>query len=193
MKIRLEITGTTPLMMHNDRLSDPSNPITMQIKELTAKKTNKTIRDEDDISKLEWMGSAYTDENNEIVMPCANIIRCLRDAGAITRKSKDIARALSPLNIRVPLLIDGPRKLDELWGQSQYIDKRMVKVKAGRIKRTRPIFPKWALVADFDLLDTVMNPSALENIIEIAGASTGLGDARVLGYGRFKTKITKSK
>ena len=196
MRIQIQLTGTTPLMMHNEQLSDPSNKFTVAIKELTAKGKNKTIKDDEEISKLEWHGGAYADNENKVVMPAANVIRCLRETAAITRQGRNIARALSPLTMFVPLIvIDGPRVLNELWGngRTQYIDRRMVKPQRGRIKRTRPIFPKWELIIEFELLDTVMNFTALQNICEVAGLSTGLGDARILGYGRFECKIVKRK
>lgn len=193
MRIRIELTGTTPLLMHSDRLSDPSNKVTIAIKELTAKGKNKTTRDDDEISKLEWFGSAYVDEKNEIVIPSMNIIRCLRDAAGITRKGKDIARFVSPYELNIPLIIGGTRKLDELWNNPAHIDRRMVKPQRGRVKRTRPIFPKWGLTAHFELLDSVLNFDALKNICVVAGLSTGLGDARILGYGRFEAKVAEVK
>lgn len=194
MRIQVEITGTTPLIMHSDRLADTSDKITIAIKELTAKKTSKTTKDEETISKLEWHGSAYTDANGNVAIPSANIIRCLRDAAAITKKGKDIVRAVSPFALTMPLIINGqsPTKLDKLWGNPIYVDSRMVKIQRDRVKRTRPIFPKWGLAGTFELLDSVMNFTTLENIFEIAGLSTGLGDARILGYGRFACKITKT-
>lgn len=183
-------------MMHNEQLSDQSNKFTVAIKELTAKGKNKTLKDDEEISKLEWYGGAYADNENKVVMPVANVIRCLRETAAITRQGKNIARALSPLTMFIPLIVvDGPRTLSELWGNghTQYIDRRMVKPQRGRIKRTRPIFPKWKLTIEFELLDTVMNLATLQNICEVAGLSTGLGDARILGYGRFECKIVKLK
>jgi hypothetical protein len=196
MRVQIQLTGTTPLMMHNERLSDQSDRFTILIKELTAKGKNKTTADDDDISKLEWYGGTYSNDKAEVVMRSANLIRCLRDAAAITKQGKGIARALSPLTMSVPLIVvNGPRLLDELWGDghTQWVDRRMVKPQRGRVKRTRPIFPKWKLIADFELLDTVMNFTTLQNICEIAGLSTGLGDARILGYGRFECKIVKLK
>jgi len=196
MRIQIQLTGTTPLMMHNERLSDQSDAYTIMIKELTAKGKNKTTKDDDEISQIEWQGGIYADSENKVVMPVANLIRCFRDAAAITKQGKGIARALSPLTMFVPfIVVGGPRVLSELWGDghTQYIDRRMVKPQRGRVKRTRPIFPKWKLSADFELLDTVMNFTTLQNIGEIAGLSTGLGDARILGYGRFECEIVKLK
>ena len=199
MRIQITFAGTTPLIMHSDKLADSANEYTVMIKELTAKKKNKTTADEEQISKLEWMGSSYVDNNNVVIMPCGNLIRCMRDAAAITKNGRDIARAMSPITLHVPLLIadnDGElkeRKLDALWGDPKHIDRRMAKVGQSRVKRTRPIFPQWAVTATFELLETVLNYTTVVNICEAAGLTTGLGDARILGFGRFEANVKKLK
>jgi len=199
MRIQITFSGKTPLIMHSDRLADSSNEYTVMIKELTAKKKHKTTADEEDISKLEWCGSAYIDNNNVVIMPSANLIRCMRDAATAISKGKDIARAMSAVDMHVPLLIPDPAgefktcKLDTLWGDPKHIDRRMVKVGQSRVKRTRPIFPQWAMVATFELLETVLNYTTVVNICEAAGLTTGLGDARILGFGRFNASVKKLK
>ena len=128
-----------------------------QIKELTDKKKNQTDTDKDIVSKLEWRGGLYSDLNGELVMPLANIIRCFREAATMTKEGKKVARGISPLEMTVPLHIDGLRKVDELIAHEKYFDRRQVKVGNGRIKRTRPIFHKWGLLANFEMLDDMIN------------------------------------
>jgi hypothetical protein len=178
--------------MHNERLSDQDDPIVRQIKELTDKRRNQTDSDKELISKLEWRGGVYVDTGGELVMPLSNIIRCFREAAAITKEGRKIARGLSPSEMTVPLRTDGSRKIEELITQEKYFDRRQVKVGNGRIKRTRPIFHKWGLVASFELLDDMLNFSSLTNIADLAGRAIGLCDARILGYGRFDAKISKA-
>lgn len=192
MKISVTISGKTPLLLHNERLSDPDDPIVRQIKELTDKRRNQTDVDKDMVSKLEWRGGLYSDLNGELVMPLANIIRCFREAATMTKEGKKVARGISPLEMTVPLLTDGSRKVDELIAHEKYFDRRQVKVGNGRIKRTRPIFHRWSLVANFELLDDMINLSSLVNIADLAGRAVGLCDARILGYGRFDVRIAKA-
>ena len=42
MKIRFEITGTFPMLHHNERLADPSDEWVRLIKKITAKKSKQT-------------------------------------------------------------------------------------------------------------------------------------------------------
>jgi hypothetical protein len=191
MRIRIELIGKTPLMMHNERLSDADNDFTRQIKEITDKGTNQTEADKQLLSKLEWFGGVYTNGTNEIIIPTANLIKCFRETATITKDGRKIARALSPLALHSPLVHDGPKELAKLFANPTFVDRRQVKVGRGRIKRTRPIFPAWGLVAEFELLPDVLDFHRCLDIVERAGMATGLGDARILGFGRFSATVTK--
>jgi hypothetical protein len=190
MRILVELTGTTPLLMHNEQLSDSDNPVVKQIKELTDK-SDQTESDKKEISRLEWRGGLYTNGGDEVVVPAKNLIKCFREAASETREGKKVAKTLSPLAMHYPLVHSGPGNVEELFKNPIFIDKRQVKVGTARIKRTRPIFPQWALTAEFMLSDTVMNFSAIKRVIELAGASVGLCDARILGHGRFEANVKK--
>jgi hypothetical protein len=171
MRVQIEFIGKTPLLMHNEQLSDPENETSREIKKITDKKTHQTDSDKQDIKKLEWAGGLYTEEGNPdvIVVPVRNIIKCLIEAATITKNGKNISSGLSPTNMSVPLMNGAGARYkgkEELWKNPIYTDSRQVKVGRGRIKRTRPVFAGWA---------------------------KGLGDARILGYGRFTGRVTKVK
>jgi hypothetical protein len=192
MRIHVELRGSTPLMMHNERLSNAEDPHAIAIKELTSKGTNQTPRDKEEISKLEWHGGLYTNGSDEIVIPSANLIKCVRETATITKEGKKVARALTPLSIHAPLIYPGgPKKLDALFADKTFVDRRQVKVGRGRITRTRPVFHQWALAIDFELLDDVMSFADVQRLWELAGLSTGLCDGRILGYGRFTAAVKK--
>lgn len=194
MRIHMELTGTTPLMMHNDRLSNPEDEFARQIKEITEKGKNQTDSDKELLKKLEWFGGLYEgeDKKGDIVIPVRNIIKCLIEAATITKSGRKISGGLSPTHLTVPLMNGGgPLHKDNLWGNLAYIDTRPVKVGRGRIMRTRPVFAKWNLYEDFEMLEDVLNFDALVRIVELAGLARGLGDARILGHGRFDAKVSK--
>jgi hypothetical protein len=193
MRIHIELTGKTPLMMHNERLSDPDNEFTKQIKEITDKGTNQTEADKVLLSKLEWRGGIYANNDGEVIIPSPNMIRCLREAAAVTKEGRKIARGLNPYELMMPLMTGCSRRVDDLFKDPAFADKRQVKIGRGRIKRTRPIFPRWAVAGDFELLEDVLSFAGLVNIVDLAGRAVGLCDARLLGYGRFEAKITKGK
>ena len=190
MRIRSYMTGTTPIMLHSDRLSDPDDPIVKQIRQITDKKKNQTEEDKKIVSKLEWFGALYTNGAKELVIPAANLIKLFRETGAITKDGTKIAKGVTPLALHFPLIHDGPKDLEKLFAAGPYVDRRPVGVGRSRIIRTRPIFPTWAIQADFEVLTDAINIDRASEIIVLGGISTGLGDARILGYGRYSAKVT---
>lgn len=54
MDLRLDITGTAPLLMHNSRLADPIDPIVRSMKKITGK-TKKTEDDHAETARLEFL------------------------------------------------------------------------------------------------------------------------------------------
>ena len=54
MRIILEMSGTSPLLMHNEQLADPANSFALAIAQLTSK-SEKTPEDQKEIQRLEFM------------------------------------------------------------------------------------------------------------------------------------------
>jgi hypothetical protein len=188
MDITLEITGTSPLLMHNIALADPDNPIVQEIASYTSKR-KKTEDDRRAIERLEWFGGLYTDEGR-IVMPTANIRRCIVEAGKITRQGTQFARALNFSDLFVPLVYEGPQDPRELFTLPQFHDRSAVGIQGKRTMRVRPKFPKWALVASVNLLESVVDLDDFRRSIEMAGKAIGLGDNRINGFGRFTVEVS---
>jgi hypothetical protein len=187
----ITMTGTAPLIQHNARTADPLDPYAKAIKEITAKRTNKTDADELEISRLKFAAGLYWDEATGPYLPAANVFRSLIEAGAMTRDGKKIERGVSFTSDRSVLEYDGPRDLEGLWGNgtSRFVDRRLAAVNRVRIPVTRPIFVDWA--ASFEVLvdDEVIDPEAFAAIAAKAGRAVGVGDYRRF-YGRFAVEVS---
>lgn len=193
MKVRIELQGTSPLLMHNPQMVDPEFEINRQIKALTAKR-KKTDDDMHQIEKLEWYGGIYLAVNGhgpEVVQPTAKVRKCLINTAKISKLGKSIQRALSFNSLNTPLIYDGPRTVDELWADKRFRSRLAVGIGGTkRIIRVRPQFPQWQLHVDGIFVeDAGLNFDELERIVELAGIVEGIGDNRVNGYGRFAGKI----
>jgi len=70
--IKLQLTGTRPLLMHADVFADPLNPLTKQHKSLTGKR-KKTDDDHEAIARSEWRGGMYFDDDMGPYIPGVNI------------------------------------------------------------------------------------------------------------------------
>ena len=189
MRVLIELTVTTTLLMHNVRLADKANELTKAIAEITAKKTNRTEADDVEIERLEFMGGLYHDPVLGPYIPTANLVRCFENAAKVVRQGTNVVRAFAVTTDRVALQYDGPRKPVELWAKPLYHDRRLVGIQRGKVIRVRPCFRQWRLTVEAELMEDVMSLDMLTRIVQSAGRMEGLGDARKLGYGRFTAEI----
>lgn len=190
MQITVELTGTAPLLMHNPQMVDPEFDINRQLKMLTSKR-KRTDEDISAIKRLEWYGGLYTDQDGKIVtQPTAKPRKCFIETARINKMGKTVERALSFHDINVPLAYDGPDSIHQLWESGRFHSYLSVGVNGKRVMRMRPSFFPWALSLQGLLIeDAGLNFEDLERIVSLAGESTGIGDNRVNGYGRFSGKV----
>lgn len=187
MKVRITLTGSAPLLMHNVKLANPLDPIARAMKEISSKR-KKTDADHEALAKLEFQGGLYIDDQVGPYLPGANVEKCLVEGARITKAGKQVERGLFVEAMECPLIYKGPRTADALWGDESFRSAMAVKVGQARIMRTRPIFREWAVEADADMDDTLINLSALQAIANDAGKMVGLGDYRPR-YGRFDAVV----
>ena len=199
-RVRIELWGTKPLLMHNERLANPFDEITRAIAAITSKRTRQTEDDKHQVQRLEWEGGLYFDHGTPAhgelparegvgpYIPSANLKKCLVNAGAIYRAGTSLIRALFPEDSEIPLLYEGPRDIDGLW-DAQFLDARMVGVQRNKVLRTRPKFEQWALSTVFMVETTIVDVYSLTRYLDTAGTTTGLGDYRPT-FGRFRAKLT---
>lgn len=190
MKFKLELTGSAPLIMQSDRLVDPFDPFTKEIKKITDKKTKKTEDDLHLLARLEWMGSLYHDKNVGVYIPGRNVVACIRDGAKRTRLGKDIQRAVIIEEEVIPLKYDGPRDIEQLYEDGRFKQRCSVVIKQARTIRTRPIFREWSLECNVYVDPEIMSPDKFVACAEAGGKLEGLGTWRPQ-HGRFSVKATR--
>jgi len=112
MELGIELTGSTPIVMHNPRLADPLDQMSKEIAKIS-KKTRKTEDDHAELSRLEWLGGLYTD-NGKIVLPTANLRKCLVQTGRAFKLGRQIERSVYFREQLTNLLYQGPNDLQAL-------------------------------------------------------------------------------
>lgn len=182
-RFRFHCVGTTPLLMHNARLSDPLDAIVKQMKPLNSKRA-KTEEDHEELARLEFWGGLYFDSVVGPYLPGQNFERCLHEAAKITKDGKKIERGVFIDTELNALEYRGPRTIDGLWQDKNFVHRASSKVGMNRVMRTRPVFRQWQVFSDGLYDPSVINLSELERIAETAGVMIGLGDWRPR-YGRF--------
>lgn len=187
MKVSIEITGTTPLLLHSARTVDPLDPMTKKIRIITNKR-KKTDDDHEEIARLEFLAGMYYDEDAGPYLPGENIFRSLHEAGKLTRSGVKVTRGLIVTTEINPLAYKGPRKQAEMYKQGFWF-RAPVRVGVQRVMRCRPQIPApWAAECEV-LLDTrVLSLEELGEIAESAGQYIGLCDWRGR-FGRYQAAV----
>lgn len=184
MKVRIE--GIAPLIMHNGLLADPEYHFTKEKKKITAKR-KKVEADQEEISRLEFLGSLYTDSTGKIIVPARVLLGAIIK-GAKGLKEGPAAKAGVFVDADVPLIYEGPTDPEELYKDKKFVLRVPVKQGTASVIRVRPIFQKWAVEFDLTIMDDVTNAQTVRQMLDHAGRMNGLGDWRPQ-YGRFK--VTK--
>jgi hypothetical protein len=195
----VEITGTTPLLMHSDNIdwadfmdswkNDPKN-----------KKKSKP--GDDRTPPWRWLGCLYHD-GSVITIPSENIMRCLMESAAqvLTGKGQKTFKSQSQSGllcreIHWPMLIKGKTiriseanalQDDEILFRDQAEQAKglgfelfVKRAKIGQVKhiRVRPQFADWSLRGSITITDLQITKEILQQFFEIGGFYKGLGDWR---------------
>lgn len=181
--IEFRIRGVAPLICHNAQLSDPLNPWTIAVAEISGKR-KKTTADLMEMAHREFLGSLYLDSEGAPVIPGGNIERMLRDAAAKSKQGKQVQAGLIVMD-DCPIAYEGPKDPEKLWGSGKHQLRASAKVGQQRVIRTRPCFMPWELGFRVDFDETILNERSVREFVEIAGRVVGLGDWRPK-HGRFE-------
>jgi hypothetical protein len=186
-ELKVRITGKAPLLLHNGRLADPTDEVAREMKKITAKRT-KTDEDHLELSRLEFTGGLYTDENGEPCIPGEVLESCLKSGAKVAKNGKKIEAGAFVSEYNVPLQYPGPRDADALWADKRFVHRSGVKVGQARVMRTRPKFDKWACEFTVEYQPEVINREEVVRALEDAGNLKGLCDYRPR-HGRFNVEV----
>ena len=168
-KYEVRIEGIRPLLMHScNSMLEESN--------------NKATRAKEHNPKTDAEAALYKDKEGNIVVPSFCVLSCLRGSAVnfqVPGKGKKTYKNFIYAGVRmetenIPLITENG------W----QIDAKTVVVQRSRIVRARPRFDNWALEFTMEIVDPIITPAVLKQIIEDAGRYSGLLDFRPL-YGLF--------
>jgi len=183
-ELEIKIRGIAPLLMHNGQTKDPMNEFSKAIKKVSSKR-NKTDDDYLQMSKLEWHASIYVNGNGKLIIPSDNIEACIIKGGMRNKNGKKLQSGMWLVENPGPEFnYTGPKDIDKLSEDPNFISKKAVKIKKNSVIRTRPIFNEWWLIFHIGYNPLVVNEEEIIEAIENAGRYEGLGDYRPK-YGRF--------
>lgn len=175
--VRVRIVGTPPgLLMQSDKLSNKRYPLTRELAEYTSKR-KKTDEDLEQIERIEWYGSLYLNENQQIVLPGLCLEMSMVYAARRSRLGKDFEIGLMVPNDAL-LEYDGAKNIDKLYAEQHTVDTRSVVVQKKRIQRTRALFRQWEAEFTIAYDPEILNEKQVRDTLELAGRYTHVGTYR---------------
>lgn len=186
--IIFRLTGTRPLIMQADTLANPLHPVTKAHKAVAAKR-KKTEDDHLWLLRSEWYANGYFDPEIGPYLPGINFEACIAEAAKASKQGKLTKQAVTVLTDKAPLIYDGPRDPEKLYGDGStpYVDVRGVKVSTSKVMRCRPIFLQWAAEFEVAFMPDLIDAEDLVRIVEHAGRVVGVGTYRPR-FGRFNVE-----
>ena len=194
-----KLTGTAPLLMHNERLANPMDPIARKMKEITNKR-KKTDTDLELLQNLEWIGGMYCTEDvgvNDGVpvgggRPAikASMVEAMLIKAAKRNKLGETFKAAVFIDddLKIPLEYEGSKDLAKIIKTPQFRDVRGCKLNQSKVMRTRPRFNSWAVTVTATYLEDSVNERDLREAFEYGGMMVGIGDYRPK-FGRFSVEF----
>lgn len=194
---RVTITGTRPLLMHADDIvwadrmkaweRDPAN------------RAERKVAD-DRSPGYRWLGCLYHDDE-QVVIPSENIMRCLMEGATMvpTGKGQKTFKAQSQSGCTIPegswplrvngktvpvstLFEDLTRTFDDFQALAADLGFLLFlkRARIGQAKhiRVRPRFDRWSIEGSMHVIDKEMTPEILQTIWDYAGRMKGLCDWR---------------
>lgn len=190
-KIKVQMNGITPLIMHSCKAANPLHPIAKEMKKYTSR-NKKTDEDYEKLSDLEWESGLYwNDDCGGLYIPGENFEAMLRVAARNFKKGKDVEKYVIVEEAYVPMTIrDGRKTFDELLNDYAYRDVRQMVVNRSRITRTRPRFNQWGCVFTIQYDEKFIDIDVIVQALEYGGQYVGMCDSRPR-YGKFAVVITE--
>lgn len=176
-KFKVELRGTRPLLMNSCRC-------------MVEDKLNKPSRGREELTlKEEAERLLYLDKEENIVVPSLCVLGCLRKSAVnfkVPGRGKKTYKDFIYAGIRIE-----PENIPLITENSWEIDLKPVVIGTARVVKSKPRFDNWKLNFETEILDVIITPSTLKEMLIDAGKFNGLLDFRPL-YGLFElTKFEK--
>ena len=198
-EIKIEITGISGLILHNGRLADESDVLTVARKEAQARyKKNPTKATWEEFAKAMMTGGVYWAQDLGVYIPEDNLRSMLVKAGAGIKKKglqtfKGAASTLNFENYGFSVLDGGKRltDLDEFVSSPRYRFERVVTIQKNKVRSVRPIVPKgWTCEVTVSFMPSVIEDDTIVELFQVSGLEIGIGDWRPSApkpgpFGRF--------
>ena len=195
-ELTFHIKGIVPLVLHNGLLSDPLDPRSTALKKaVKANAKTKTEETAVEMSRMEFLGGLYVDDDGAPCIPGEVMEACIRTGAKQTKDGKAVQAGLFA-DGNFPIIYQGPKDADGLWDDRgkgkheglmagrRFVDRRRCRVGQAAVMRTRPIFREWELIFTVSFDPQLLNKDNVIDFVKAAGRC-GLCEMRPR-FGRFE-------
>lgn len=189
------IRGIVPTIMSNGAMADPTYhwaKVARDVKKGVKRGDVMTEQQASEYYHALFIGQLYLlDGQTTPYWPAENVEGMIR-RGAMKCKKGQVAKIAITVDDNFPLLYDGPKNAEELWGggESPFVFKSRIGGKNGTTINCRCRFPQWEFKFSLLLDREQADVSDLRDWLTKAGAYVGLS-AWTPKYGRFEVVSVK--
>ena len=191
VRFEVRFKGVKPLLMANPQMANPLNHYKKEISKYTSKR-NKTDEDHEEISRLQFLGHLYYDEEIGVYIPSEMIEASIVNGAKVTKNGKKIPLAVNVVEYKIPLIYKDIKTPDELFNDEDFVDVRFGVLNRSKILVTRPRFNQWEIVFNVDVDTSLLNVEEFVEAINNAGQRAGIGTYRPK-YGTYDVILKQVK
>lgn len=165
---KVTLVGVTPMLMHKAGNID-----------------NKSVASATTDYSEEWVKTCYTNNGNgNIMIPSMNIEAMLMSAGKGKKLGKQFLSRIMATGARlvefdVPLMYDGEQVTIGRIRENNWLFTCNVKINKATVMRTRSCIPMgWSLTFTIQILNPLLKPEILRQLLDEAGYEVGMFDWR---------------
>lgn len=189
--LKIKLTGTRKLIMHNSRLANPLDPWSIKKKQI---KTGKNMTDEDRVNLMmvEARGGIYETADGFVGIPSCAVYASFIGGAKNFKLGKELKKSMRHDDVVQPILLNGEKvSVKDYLGHAENIDYRSVGQQKSRIMRARPVVKEgWVSIHEFELDEKVMDERTLKPILDYAGDYVGILEMRPT-IGTYKAEVVK--
>jgi hypothetical protein len=185
--LSFQLTGKSPLILHNGQMADPLNAWAKALKGIS-KKRAKTDADYEKMAEIEFLASLYLNKQRQIILPDFMVEAALI-GGAKKHKLGSVAKCGLFATSHSRLEFDGmDLSPDELYQRRDNVFTVACRVSTSKVMRTRFKVDEWSAKISLEYDDDLLDAAQVEDIVDIAGRQVAIGTWRPK-HGRFFAEL----
>ena len=172
--MKAEITGITPMILHNGRTANPLDPYAKKMKALTSKR-NKTDEDIEELLLVQWESALYWNDEIGLYMPSENLYAAFYKAAKKFKLGVKCSAVSFPEAIGYPIKTTNATNFQAMKGDPNNKFIKTVVVQKSKTISCRPIFNTWALDFSLEFETTTIDANEIKTILVCMAQRIGLG------------------